>query len=402
MEYVCKVGTPSGEVVERSFVAADEASLRSDLEQQGYYLFAIRRGLGLGDVSLGRRRFRSTTLLIFGQELAALLKAGLPLYQSLDIMLERQRDAVFRASLTAVRDKVRGGVSLSDAFKAEGNLYPPIFAASLVAGERSGSLENVLRRFVQYVRLNQSLKRKAITAATYPIAVLTMMFVMAGILLVKVIPRFKDFFEGMNVELPLVTRILMAVGQAIAANLPLIAVVAAGGAAAFLIWRRREGSGVVIDRFLLRLPFVGPMMRMFATSQLSRTLSTLLQGGLPLVNALEVASSSVGNRAVASAVSSATPLVREGKSLTTALESTGMLENLPLEMIKVGEQTGALADMLTTIAEFYDEEIDTRLQAALALFEPIILVVMAIVVAGMLLAFYLPLFQAISAVQRGI
>jgi type IV pilus assembly protein PilC len=401
MEYVCKVGTPSGEVVERSFVAADEAALRSDLEQQGYYLFAIRR-LGLGDVSLGRRRFRSTTLLIFGQELAALLKAGLPLYQSLDIMLERQRDPVFRASLTAVRDKVRGGVSLSDAFKAEGDLYPPIFAASLVAGERSGSLENVLRRFVQYVRLNQSLKRKAITAATYPIAVLTMMFVMAGILLIKVIPRFKDFFEGMNVELPLVTRLLMAVGQALAANFPLIAVVAAGGAAAFMVWRRREGSGVVIDRFLLRLPFVGPMMRMFATSQLSRTLSTLLQGGLPLVNALEVASSSVGNRAVASAVSSATPLVREGKSLTTALESTGMLENLPLEMIKVGEQTGALADMLTTIAEFYDEEIDTRLQAALALFEPIILVIMAIVVAGMLLAFYLPLFQAISAVQRGI
>jgi type IV pilus assembly protein PilC len=402
MEYVCKVGTPNGEVVERSFVAADEAALRSDLEQQGYYLFKIRRGLGMGDVSLRRRRVRPTTLLIFGQELAALLKAGLPLYQSLDVMLERQREPVFRASLTAVRDKVRSGVSLSDAFKAEGDLYPPIFAASLVAGERSGSLETVLRRFVQYVRLNQSLKRKAVTAAIYPIALLAMMLTMATILLVFVIPKFKDFFEGMNVELPVITRILMAVGQAIAANLPLITVFAAAGVAAFLVWRRREGSGVVIDRLLLRLPFVGPMMRMFATSQLSRTLSTLLQGGLPLVNALEVASSSVGNRAVASAVSSATPLVREGKSLTTALESTRMLENLPLEMIKVGEQTGALADMLTTIAEFYDEEIDTRLQAALALFEPIILVVMAIIVAGMLLAFYLPLFQAISAVQRGI
>jgi type IV pilus assembly protein PilC len=157
-----------------------------------------------------------------------------------------------------------------------------------------------------------------------------------------------------------------------------------------------------MDRLFLRIPFAGPMMRMYATSQLARTLSTLLAGGLPLIDALDVASASIGNRAMASAVSVATPQVREGKSLTTALESTGMLENLPLEMVKVGEQTGALADMLTAVAEFYDEEIDTRLQTALAVAEPIMLSVLAVIVAGMLLAFYLPLFQMISAVQRGI
>jgi type IV pilus assembly protein PilC len=191
------------------------------------------------------------------------------------------------------------------------------------------------------------------------------------------------------------------VAEALSSNV-LILVLATGAAlVAFVVWRRREGSGIVMDRLFLRVPFAGAMMRMYGTSQLARTLSTLLSGGLPLVNALEVAAASIGNRAIASAVSSATPQVREGKSLTAALESTGMLENLPLEMIKVGEQTGALADMLTTIAEFYDEEIETRLQAALALVEPIILVVMAVIVAGMLLAFYLPLFQAISAVQRG-
>ena len=401
MEYVCKVGTPAGEVVERTFVAPDEAALRSELERQGFYLFGIRRGLRLGAIGFRPRRIKTAVLLVFGQELVALLRAGLPLYQSLDIMLERQRDRAFRASLSAVRDKVKGGVALSEAFRAEGELYPPIFAASLVAGERSGGLETVLRRFVQHVRLNQSLKRKAVTAAIYPLAILTMMFVMAAVMVLFVIPQFQDFYEGLGAgQLPLMTRMLLAASTAARSNLILILLILGAAIAALLVWRRQEGSGVVMDRLLLRIPFAGRMMRMYATSQLTRTLATLLAGGLPLINALEVASGSIGNRAMASAVSSATPQVREGKSLTTALESTGMLENLPLEMVKVGEQTGALADMLNTIAEFYDEETETRLQVALSLLEPIILVVMAVVVAGMLLAFYLPMFQAISAVQQ--
>jgi type IV pilus assembly protein PilC len=404
MEYVCKVGTPTGEVVDRVFAATDETTLRSDLEQQGYYLFSIRRGFQLGGLRLGLRKRRVGTelLLIFGQELAALLKAGLPLYQSLDVMLERQRDPVFRASLEAVREKVKSGVALSDAFRAEGDLYPPMFAASLVAGERSGSLEIVLRRFVQYLRLNQALRKKAIASAIYPAVLFVVMSAMAAVMVVFVIPRFQGFYEGLNAQLPLLTRILLRVGNLLGANLVLVLGSLAAGMAAFVAWRRREGSGLVMDRLLLRIPQIGAMMRMYATSQLARTLSTLLSGGLPLINALEVAAASVGNRAMAWAVSSSTPQVREGKSLTAALESTGMLDNLALEMVKVGEQTGALADMLNSIAEFYDEEMETRLQTALALVEPIMLVVMAVVVAVMLLAFYLPLFQAISAVQRSI
>ena len=222
MEYVCKVGTPAGDVVERTFVAADEAALRADLEQQGYYLFGIRRGLRLTDIALRRRRISPVVLLIFGQELAALLKAGLPLYQSLDVMLERQKDPVFRASLAGVREKVRAGVSLSDAFKAEADLYPPMFAASLVAGERSGSLETVLRRFVQYMRMSQSLRKKAITAAIYPMLILTMMLGMAGVLLLFVIPKFQDFYEGMGADLPLITRALLGLAHVLASNLAVI------------------------------------------------------------------------------------------------------------------------------------------------------------------------------------
>jgi type IV pilus assembly protein PilC len=400
MEYVCRVGTPSGEVVERTFSASDERSLRVDLEQQGFYLLAVRRGLGASVLRLRPRRVKPALLLVFAQELAALLKAGLPLFQSLDVMLERQRDPVFRRSLASVREKVKSGLALSDAFQQEGELYPPIFAASLVAGERSGSLDGVLRRFAQHLRLNQALKKKAISASIYPIVLLTMMAILVAVLLVYVIPQFQDFFQGLGAELPLPTRILMAVAAAIRANLVwiLLAVGMAGGGAWY--WLRREESPVALDRALLRLPYFGGLMRMYATSQLMRTLSTLLAGGLPLLNAIQVASASVGNRAMSQALRGATGRIREGASLTTALESTGMLEALPLEMVKVGEQTGALGEMLNAIAEFYDEELDTKMATVLSLVEPVLLVLMAVIVAAMLLAFYLPMFQAISAVQR--
>ncbi|HXK12392.1 MAG TPA: type II secretion system F family protein [Vicinamibacteria bacterium] len=399
MEYVCRVGTPSGEVEERSFTASDERALRASLEQQGLYLLSVRRALSLSAFRLRKRRVDSSLLLVFSQELAALLKAGLPLFQSLDIMLERQKDPVFRQSLGGVREKVKSGVALSEAFHQEGDLYPPIFAASLVAGERSGNLDQVLRRFSSHLRLNQSLKKKAISASVYPIVLLTMMGALVTLLLVWVIPQFRGFYEGLGAELPLPTRILLSVATTVRANVLWIVLGLGMAGVSALYWLRREGSGMALDAALLRLPYFGRLMRMYATSQLMRTLATLLAGGLPLLNALEVAAASIGNRAMARAVGAATGRIREGASLTTALESTGMLEALPLEMVKVGEQTGALGDMLNAVSDFYDEDLDTQIAAVLSLVEPALLVVMAIIVAAMLLAFYLPMFQAISAVQ---
>jgi type IV pilus assembly protein PilC len=399
MEYVCRVGTPSGEVVERRFEAPDERALRTELEQQGLYLLSLRRGLSLAGLRMRRRRVDPALLLVFAQELAALLKAGLPLFQSLDVMLERQKHPLFRESLQAVREKVKSGVALSDAFRQEGELYPPIFSASLVAGERSGNLDSVLRRFASHMRLNQSLRKKAISASVYPAVLLTMMLGLVVVMLVFVIPQFRSFYEGLGAELPLPTQILLAVATAVRDNLLAIVAVLAALVLGLVYWLRREGSGVSLDRFLLQLPYFGGLMKMYATSQLMRTLSTLLAGGLPLVSALDVAAASIGNRAMSRAVAGATGRIREGASLTTALETTGMLEALPLEMVKVGEQTGALGDMLNAVADFYDEELDTQMATVLSLVEPVLLVVLAVIVAAMLLAFYLPMFQAISAVQ---
>jgi type IV pilus assembly protein PilC len=399
MDYVCRVGTPSGEVVERTVSAPDERALRADLERQGLYLLSMRRGLSLSFLWLRKRRVDPSLLLVFAQELAALLKAGLPLFQSLDVMLERQRDALLRQSLAAVREKVKSGTALSDAFRQEGELYPPIFAASLVAGERSGNLDQVLRRFAAHLRLNLALRKKAISASVYPLVLLTMMVALVSVLVVWVIPQFRSFYEGLGAELPLATRMLLGFATAVRANLLWIVLGVGLLFLSVLYGLRREGAGVALDRALLRLPYFGGLMKMYATSQLMRTLSTLLAGGLPLLNALEVAAASIGNRAMAQAVGRATGRIREGASLTAALEWTGMLEALPLEMVKVGEQTGALGDMLNAVADFYDEDLDTRIATVLSLVEPVLLVLMAVIVAAMLLAFYLPMFQAISAVQ---
>ena len=361
MEYVCRVGTPGGEVVEQTFTATDEVALRADLEQKGYYLFGIKRGLNLKGLGLKRDKVPIDLLMLFGQELAALLKAGLPLVQSIEIMLERQKHPVFRASLSTVRDKVKSGIALSDAFRDEGALYPPILSASLVAGERSGNLEGVLRRFVQYLRLNLSLKKKAVAAAVYPIMLSVMMLGLGAIMVLKVIPSFQDFYRDFDIELPFDhagADVLLAPGERPPAGAGAGARCTGGGLGDLEPARqlgRRSSTGV-----MLRIPYLGRLMRMYATGQLARTLAALLSGGLPLVNAMEVASSSIGNRALAAGVAGAVPLIREGRSLTTALESTGLLDNLALEMVKVGEQTGALADMLSAVAPTSTTRSSTR------------------------------------------
>src|SRR5438045_3306669 len=250
MDYVCKVGTPSGEVVEQTFSAPDESALRNDLEQKGYYLFSVRRGFGLRELGLRKPYIPTEKLLVFAQELAALLKAGLPLVQSLDIMLERQQEPTFRRSLETIREKVKSGIALSDAFKAEGGLYPPIFSASLIAGERSGNLEGVLRRLVGYLRLTNALRKKAIAAAVYPILLFVMMGVLLAVMLLKVIPQFQDFYAGMDLELPLITRVIMGIALGFKRNLFWVLLALVGGWVAFKACSRREGSGILIDRFL--------------------------------------------------------------------------------------------------------------------------------------------------------
>ncbi len=401
MEFRCRLSTPGGEISEGIYVADSEARLRHELEQKGLCVLALRPRYALARWAPrlpARRAFPVRDFLVFNQELATLLKAGMPLVQSLDILRGRMANSSFKAVLDDVHQKVSAGTALSEAFASHGDLFPGVYTASLMAGEKSGSLEAVLRRYVAYVKVVAGVKRRTVSALIYPAVLLTLALVVVSLIILKVVPAFSDFYGQFGRELPLVTRSILAVSSVVRGNLLVIVVALVALVVGANIWLRRPGQGERLDRWLLALPAIGPTARKFATSQLARTLATLLGGGIPLVDSIAIASRSIGNRSMAAAMESVGQHVREGESFAAALAGQRVFPDVAVKMAEVGEATGALQDMLNSLADFYDEEIETDLGRFVTLVEPILLVVMGIVVAGLLLALYMPLFQLSSVV----
>ncbi len=401
MEFRCRLSTPGGEITEGVYVADSEAQLRHQLEQKGLCVLSLRPRRALAAVAprvRSRRRVPVREFLVFNQELATLLKAGMPLVQSLDILRLRIQQPLFRAVLDDVHDRVRAGAALSEAFAAHGPLFPSVYTASLMAGEKSGSLEQVLRRYVAYVKVVSGVKRRTVSALIYPAILLLLALVIVSIIVLKVVPAFAEFYGSFNRELPLVTRIIVWASAFLRSELLLIVVGAAAAVAAAGAWLRRPGQRERLDALLLRLPGIGPTARKFATSQLARTLATLLGGGIPLVNAIEIAARSVGNRAMAAAMDVVGQRVREGESFAGALAARQVFPDVAVKMAEVGEATGALQEMLNSLADFYDEEIETTLGRFVTIVEPALLVIMGVVIAGLLLALYMPVFQLSSVV----
>ena len=403
MEFRCRLVTAAGEVVEGVYAGDDELRLRHDLEEQGLHVLAIRRrGAfgGAGAPGLPRRRRISTReFLEFNQELATLLKAGMPLVQSLDLLRSGITDPLFRSVVDAVHGRVRAGAALSEAFEEHGELMPRVYTASLMAGERSGSLDAVLRRYVAYARLMANVRRKTISALIYPAVLVALSFVVVAIIVLKLVPAFSLFYASFDSELPLLTRAILRVSSAINQNLVLVVLAVAAAAVLVVVWLRRPGQRRRLDRALLALPWAGDVARKFATAQLARTLSTLLGGGLPLVTALEVSTRSVSNQYMAEELGTVGQSVREGQALATAMRARGVFPDVAVKMTEVGESTGSLQEMLASVAEFYDEEVETTLDRFITLVEPILLIVMGLVIAALLLALYLPLFELSSVVQ---
>ena len=401
MEFRCRLSTPGGEITEGVYVADSEAQLRHQLEQKGLCVLSLRPRRALAAVAprvRSRRRVPVREFLVFNQELATLLKAGMPLVQSLDILRLRIQQPLFRAVLDDVHDRVRAGAALSEAFAAHGPLFPSVYTASLMAGEKSGSLEQVLRRYVAYVKVVSGVKRRTVSALIYPAILLLLALVIVSIIVLKVVPAFAEFYGSFNRELPLVTRIIVWASAFLRSELLLIVVGAAAAVAAAGAWLRRPGQRERLDALLLRLPGIGPTARKFATSQLARTLATLLGGGIPLVNAIEIAARSVGNRAMAAAMDVVGQRVREGESFAGALAARQVFPDVAVKMAEVGEATGALQEMLNSLADFYDEEIETTLGRFVTIVEPALLVIMGVVIAGLLLALDMPVFQLSSVV----
>jgi type IV pilus assembly protein PilC len=400
MEFRCRLGTPSGEIIEGVYVAHNEAALRRELEEKGLHVLSLRSRGGWGGLSIGRRsrNIARHEFLVFNQELATLLKAGMPLVQSLDILRVRLANPVFKAVLDDVHEKVRAGTALSDAFAAHGELFPGVYTASLMAGERSGNLETVLRRFVAYSKVIDTVRAKTLSALLYPAILILLAIVLVGIIVIKVVPTFSEFYSTFGAQLPLSTRIIVAVSNFVRSQMVLIVVAVAGGAFAFFTWLGQEGQKARFDRLLLSLPAIGPSMHKFATSQLARTMSTLLGGGIPLDNALDIAAKAAGNRYLGRELEVVAQRVREGQGFAATLLDRRVVPDVAIKMIEVGESTGALQEVLNSLADFYDEEIDTEVSRFVTLIEPALLVIMGIVIAAIVLALYMPLFQLTSVI----
>lgn len=400
MEYRCRLASASGQITEATYVAESETALRRDLEEKGLFLLEAKPSAWAGLSGLTRRRggrIKLHEFLVFNQELATLLKAGMPLVQSLDILRRNVPNAAFKSVLDDVFEQVRSGVALSDAFEAHAHHFSPIYTASLMAGERSGSLEQVLRRYVAYVQVLSAVRRKIISALVYPAVLVSLSLAVVAIIVVKVVPAFSDFYGNFGAELPLATRIIVAVSSGVRSNLLLLGLLMAGTVVAGRWFFRQPSQRRALDRLILKLPLLGTLARQFATSQLARTLATLLGGGIPLVTALDVSRRSISNRHVAAQMDDIARQVREGRALSAAMADKREFPDVAVKMVEVGEATGALQDMLNAIADFYDEDIETKLARFLLLIEPLLLVVMGAVIAGLLIALYLPVFQLSSA-----
>lgn len=402
MEFRCRLGTTSGEIIEGIYVAQSEAALRRELEGKGMHVLSLRPRLGLAGLSFGRERgsINRHEFLVFNQELATLLKAGMPLVQSIDILRTRLSNPLFKSVLDDVHDKIRGGTALSDAFAAHGALFPSVYTASLMAGERSGNLESVLRRYVAYSKTINTVRSKTVSAMIYPIILVALAIVLVGIIVIKVVPTFAEFYSSFNAELPLSTRVIVGISDVFRQQFVVILVATVGAVAGLYAWFRQPGRAVQFDRWLLRMPFVGGSVLKFATSQMARTLATLLGGGIPLVNALEIASRSTGNRHMGHELEIVAGRVREGQSFAGTLLERHIVPDVAVKMIEVGESTGALTEMLNSLADFFDEEIETDVARFVTIIEPAMLVFMGVVIAGIVLSLYLPLFQLTSVVGR--
>ena len=393
MEFHCRLGTETGEVIEGVHVAESEAALRQDLEARGLYVLALSRRGWSGFSLPERRRIRTREFLVFNQELATLLRAGLPLVQSLDILRQRMDDPAFRTILNDVHDRVHAGAALSEAFDAQGDVVPGMYTASLLAGEKSGGLEEVIRRYVAYVKVVTALQRKTLSALVYPAVLLGLSMVVVSIIVLNVVPEFEAFYGGFGAELPWMTQVVVAVSNTARNHFLLIVLGAGAAVAAVWRWLQRPGRAALLDRVVLRIPGIGSIAGQFATSQLSRTLATLLGGGIPLVDAIDVASRAIGNRFYAEQLAVVGQRVREGEALAAALEARGIFPSVVIRMVEVGEATGALREMLTSVADFFDEQIETRLGRFVTVIEPVLLIVMGLVIAALLVALYLPLLQ---------
>jgi len=393
-EFLVKVADEQGHLRQQVEHGYSEAEVHDRFAQQGYLVYWVkpRTLFSGGTKQFGKRgNLKQATFLIFNQQFLTLIKAGLPILTALDLLIKRQRDKTLLRLLENVRERVKGGELLSDAFAAQG-IFPKMYTTTLMAGEKSGNMEEVLSRYIQYQRMVQTFRKKLAVSLVYPTLLVGVVTIMVTFLITYVVPKFADLFNNLNAQLPAITVFMLAVGLNAQKYAWVVALALVVTGVLLWRWKHSDRGAVAIDRFLLSLPLIGEIRLKYQVANFSRILATLLQGGLPLVPAMETAGASMSSRQMLLGVQAAAGRVREGQGLAKSMEAQKLFPDLAVEMLEVGESTGALPAMLGSVAEFYEEDVQTALGAAMALIEPLILIVMAVFVGGVLISLYMPIF----------
>lgn len=399
-QYALKYADARGEIRQEVVEAASEQEARERLAQQGYLVYSVRPrvGLSLAPAAGKKRRLDLEKFLIFNQQFITLFRAGLPILKCLDLLADRLTDSKLGPVVAEIRDDVRKGSLLSEAF-ARQQMFPPIYVTSIMAGERSGALGEVLERYLAYQRLALAVRKKILLSLIYPSVLVLLVIGLVVFLVTFVVPRFAELYSTTNAPLPAPTRLLITVGLAAEKFIVAGAVTLALAIAGLRYYLRTDAGRAVADRLKVRTPLLGEIWLKYQVAQLARLLATLLSGGIPLVQGMETASQSVGSPLLRGALAEAQKRVKEGQSLSGALASTGLIPGLAIDMIEVGESTGALPQMLNSVAEFYEDDVNTRMQAALSLIEPTIMIFMGLFVAFVLVSLYLPIFSLADAMK---
>ncbi|MFY9688499.1 MAG: type II secretion system F family protein [Candidatus Acidiferrales bacterium] len=394
-EFVCKVGDTTGRVFQQVETAQSEDEARQRLADRGFYVFSVRSHLNvLAQLtrSRGDRAVRPHDFLIFNQQFHTLIKAGLPILKALDLLAERVSAVRLRPILVEVRQRVRDGSLLSEALAAQG-AFPPVYVTVIAAGERSGNLTGVLEQYIAYLRVSTGFRSRLLTSLIYPSVLVITAVLVVTYVVTYALPQFASLYHELDVPLPAPTRILLSIAMPLRTYFIGLVIALVAAAIFVFAWTRSDRGAMAIDRLKPRLPVFGDIWVKSEVAQFVRTLSTLLAGGTPLVPALHTSAAAIGSKLVSSSVEQAAERVKEGQALHSSLAETKLIPGLALEMIEVGEASGALPAMLTSVAEFYEEDVSTSLERALSLIPIVILVVMAVVVGFLLISLYLPMFS---------
>lgn len=401
--FTCKLGSPDGAILQRELEAVDEAQLRAGLEAQGYHVFTLQRsGLKLSFNFLKPRggRIDNRELLAFNQELVVLLKSGMPIVPVLDAILEHRLKAggTFAQVLGQVREDVKGGAALSTALERHGKLFPPLYLASVRAGERTGEVPQTIRRYILFLKRSEELRKKLISALIYPSILVVVAVLAIMLLLIYVVPTFSHVYAESGSQLPLLTRLLISFTNTLQSTVVVWLPGMVAAVVALRSWSRSDGGRQRIDRWKLALPVLGDLFFGYSVSVFSRTLATLLGSGIPIVESLRMSLGTLNNRVLEQGMAVAIHQVEEGGRLSVALEQQQLMPPLALRMLGVGEATGAMEEMLSDVAEHLEAQVEERLQLLTTAIEPAVMLIMGLVIGIIIVAMYLPIFKLAGTV----